>query len=137
MKRGGAEKLNEKSELFFRDCVDSYEKLDVLLYVHRRGEPIHPRDIARALGLSLRDVQRALEGLCDSGVLVQQTSDHVCEPGSDALRAELADFARGYREQPLTILSVLSRQLIARQRASSGQRVRHARHHAVRHVRAW
>lgn len=106
--------LNDEAGLCLRDCVDSFEKLDVLLCVHRRGEPIHPRDIASELGLTVVEVQGALQGLCDSGVLVQQTSDHVREPDNDALRAELSDFVRTHHEQPLAILATLSRRVIAR-----------------------
>ena len=104
---------------YFHQCVDSFEKLDVLLYVQGRAQPTHPLDIASGLRVSIRDVEQALDGLCGSGLLVQHMSGFVSEPRDEALREELAGFARACREEPLAIFSSLSTQVIARQRVGA------------------
>lgn len=113
--------------------VDSYEKLDIVLFVRGKGEPVHVREIAHVLRLAVGQVERTVAALCASGLLVRHAGELVCESARESLRCRLNALATAYYARPLAVLTVLSRQALLGLRARAPRaRVKAARRQAGR-----
>ena len=114
-----SEEFEDPVEALLRDHVDSYEKLEAVLFLRERRGPTPLGEIANALHLSQADTRRAVAALCASGLLVQHLDDHVSEVPDDRIRMHLDALVRAYRADALSIGSKLCKQALARLRQSA------------------
>lgn len=112
------EELDEPLRVLLDEYVDSYEKLDVVLFVQSRQESVHLRELARAVRLSADEVERTISALCASGLLVHDALSHVSAPARESMRLTLDALAGAYHAHPLAVVSHLSRRALTGLRSS-------------------
>lgn len=106
------EELDEPLRVLLDEYVDSYEKLDVVLFVQSRQESVHLRELARAVRLSADELERTIGALCASGLLVHDALSHVSAPARESMRLTLDALAGAYHAHPLAVVSHLSRRAL-------------------------
>jgi hypothetical protein len=93
--------------------VDSFEKLEIVLHVHRSGFALKPAaaDIAKALALSVEDVQKCITTLERGRVL---------DPAGP-WRSAIEDLAALYEEDRIQVLDLMTRTSLNRVRQEAAR----------------
>ncbi|HKU37677.1 MAG TPA: hypothetical protein VJR89_06005 [Polyangiales bacterium] len=112
------EELDVELQDLLAEHVNSHEKLDLILLVRGRAQPVYVHELARALRASASQVEHTLAALCASGLLVRHAGEQVRESARESMRRAVDALALAYAAQPLAVLAALSRQAIARVRRS-------------------
>lgn len=94
------------------DVVDSFEKLEVVLHVHRTGYAAQaPEQIAAAVSVPLDEVKRCLAELAQQRVLERDG------PWADAV----AGLAHMYEEDRLEVMNLMNKTALARVRKEAAR----------------
>lgn len=104
--------------------IDSYEKLDIVLFVHACERPAVLDEIAAGSRMSVADTRRALETLCTAGVLSRQAGGYVCMPLEPALAASVEALVRAYHKDPLAVFASVGKAFMLRRRLAARDRAR-------------
>jgi hypothetical protein len=115
------DELDDDLQRFLRDCVQSYEELEVLLLLHRdRSKEWTPVEAAAALRLTSEAAGTALENLLASALLRRRPERRYrCEPGDPALEALIAKLADASVHNRIRLVQVMSKNALDRLRVAS------------------
>ena len=94
--------------------VDTYEKLDILLFVRECGRPVVLKDIAVASAMTLADAKHAVGAMCSVGLLSLRCDGYICAPVETAIGASIDALARAYRDRPMSVLARVGKALVLR-----------------------
>jgi hypothetical protein len=116
--------LPESVQALLRECIGSYEELEILLLLHQECEPAACID-ALASRLRLRPplVRAALESLQNCALVGKLHTETEPEyrylPQSSKLDEAVKLLAREYRERPISIIRILNANAIERVRTAA------------------
>jgi DNA-binding IclR family transcriptional regulator len=113
------EPFSELVRQLLREHMTSFERLEVLLFLHKHGaEPLSPQDIGNQLGMPPELVLEATAGL-EASRLAQRQGDARFRfaPATPALANAVEELAVAYREQSAAVMSAMSMYAIERIRS--------------------
>lgn len=102
--------------------LDTYEKLDVVLFVGTHERPAALVDIAARTCMSVGDTKRTIAVLCAAGVLNAEAGGYVCRPADISIAAGIEALVRMYKADPLAVLATVSRAVTLRTSARHASR---------------
>lgn len=112
---------------FLRDCVSSYEELEVLLLLAREARDWSADELAEALRAPGDIIAAAAESLVEVGGLVDARSASgqkrfVFAAKTDELRAQVAELDRAYVERRLAVVQIMTANAVDRVRGAAIRR---------------
>jgi DNA-binding IclR family transcriptional regulator len=103
-----------------RGCVDTYEKLDVLLLLWRKQVALELSEIADALALGARATQEAVAHLQAAGLVFEEQRDRFrYRPRLGAQRSAVDGLAHLFESDPVRIVQWMSRNAFDRLHSSA------------------
>ncbi|MGH9523175.1 MAG: hypothetical protein ACRD3E_11655 [Terriglobales bacterium] len=120
----GEDDLPETVRALLTECIESYEELEILLLLHGVGETgLTAVESALRLRIGSPLAAAALGSLTNRGLVSTVGSDpeskYVYSPNSPILDEAVGCLAREYRNQPIRVIKLLSRNAIERLRAGA------------------
>lgn len=112
---------------FLRECVSSYEELEVLLLLAREARDWSADELAQALRVPSDSIAAAAESLVEVGGLVDVRSvsgqeRFVFAAKTDELRAQVAELDRAYAERRLAVVQIMTANAVDRVRGAAIRR---------------
>lgn len=104
-----------------RRAVHTYEALDVLLLIFRRGGGLTATDAARALSIREDIAEPALRQLAEAGVIGQASDDGTVRYGDirESFRPAVGRLADAYRDRRVDIVAIINNQAVERMRSAA------------------
>jgi predicted ArsR family transcriptional regulator len=123
MHRSNMVNVNIPAEVvdLMRRAVHTYEALDVLLLILRRGGGLTATDAAHALSIREDIAEPALRQLAEAGVIEQSSEDGSVRHGDirESLRPVVGRLADAYRDHRVDIVVIMNNQAVERMRSAA------------------
>jgi hypothetical protein len=108
---------------FLRDCVESYEQLELLLFLRAHAAVEWPmREIADRMRFPADEIDKAVRGLVAAGCIAERAKPQhaIRYAPRDEGQAEAIDaLAAAYAERPLAIIKLMNANAIERVRSAA------------------
>jgi hypothetical protein len=116
--------ISDDVKTLLRDCIDSFEQLEILLLLHRRRDDTWaPDSIEGELNLDADAAETALEDLCRWSLIEVRVEGGVrCyryRPDTPGLEATIHALAKAYEEHRLEVIKLMNKNAIERVRTSA------------------
>jgi hypothetical protein len=103
-----------------RRCIDTYEKLSVVLWLRQRTDAVELADVANAVDLDLRTVRELLAQLKIADLIVEEKPGCFCyRPRLTEQRATVDALADLFESEPVRVVQLMSRNAFERLRSTA------------------
>jgi hypothetical protein len=117
------ETLPKNVHAFLRDCVESYEQLELLLFLREHAAEEWPmRDIAERMRFPADEIDQAVKGLLAARCIAERTEPQRAiryAPRDEGQAEAIDELAAAYAARPLAIIKLMNANAIERVRSAA------------------